>query len=494
MLVVSVTKVFCQSKPLPPEMIRVSVQPLSDVVTIDWKLSLTQHLDGYIVHEYKNTGSSGWNWVPFLQINDTTAVRAVFSYPAVRKGPVRFYVAAYKNNPTGPSVSDPPAGIPFHKTMFMQLKNDSCHTKMVISWSSYFGWFSNLSHYKIFQIKDGIDLQVVKDNILPADTTFSADIEPNRSYCFYVCAINGADGTITSLSNDSCLFTKMANPPAYINADYASFNPNSSNPVRVQFSIDPNSQLRNYQLYVSDNPDNGFIPQGSPQNAAFNSVAITDNIAVSPKYYRLEALNNCGNTTTVSTIATAIVPRASVQGSQANLLWNAYRDWTNSIQQYNIYRAMGTDAPLLIGSTATTDFTDNLSQLAGQGHAGNVCYYVEAISKPDNFRNVNKSISSNYCIDLSESIFVPNAFTPNGDGVNDLFMASFAFLPKDFVLIVYNRYGFKVFETNDLLKGWDGTFGNGQKAPEGTYVYFIRFTSQTGKNIERKGNVSLIYP
>lgn len=487
-MVVAVASVFSQDPPLSPEITRVSVKPLTDTVVIEWTPSATSPIDGYTINEKLiNTERK-----LILQINNPNATRVVFRYPPVRWQAVRFDVAAFKIYPSGPSYSRVSTKVPYHKTMFMQLKSDTCHSKVNISWSSYYGWLENLDHYNIFQIKNGVGPELVKGNISPSDTTFSADVEPNKNYCFYVCAINKMDPTITSFSNDSCLFTKMTVPPAYINADYGSFNPNTSNPLKLRFSIDPNSQLKKYQLYASDNADNGFSPVGSILNAA-DSLVITDNIT-SPKYYKLVAINNCGNASTTSNVATAMVLKGSIQLNQVNLVWNQYKDWSNGVQQYNIYRVIESETPLLLGRTSETEFANDLNALVGQGRSGYICYYVEAISSPDNLGKVNRALSSNFCIDLSESIFIPNAFTPNGDGSNDEFLPSFAFLPKDFSLIVYNRYGFKVFETHNLHQGWDGTFGNGKKAPEGTYVYLIRFMSQTGKNIERKGNVSLIYP
>lgn len=70
----------------------------------------------------------------------------------------------------------------------------------------------------------------------------------------------------------------------------------------------------------------------------------------------------------------------------------------------------------------------------------------------------------------AQVIFIPNAFTPNNDGWNDVFNAS-AFRPLQFFYFgIYNRYGQKVFETNNLSVGWDGTY-KGKPQPIGGYTY-----------------------
>jgi len=57
-------------------------------------------------------------------------------------------------------------------------------------------------------------------------------------------------------------------------------------------------------------------------------------------------------------------------------------------------------------------------------------------------------------------IQMPAAFTPNTDGINDVFKVKYPFAVQHFHLIIYNRFGSKVFETTDISKGWNGTFRN----------------------------------
>lgn len=89
-------------------------------------------------------------------------------------------------------------------------------------------------------------------------------------------------------------------------------------------------------------------------------------------------------------------------------------------------------------------------------------------------------------------IFIPNAFTPNGDGLNDLFQINGALYVKDFSLQVYNRWGQTMYTTTNAFKGWDGTF-NGLAVNPGTYTYRIRYTDiQTNKPVQANGNLVLI--
>jgi gliding motility-associated-like protein len=89
---------------------------------------------------------------------------------------------------------------------------------------------------------------------------------------------------------------------------------------------------------------------------------------------------------------------------------------------------------------------------------------------------------------------VPNAFTPNGDGVNDYFFPRnlLARGLKTFELNVYNRWGELVFTTNSLEgAGWDGKFNNVPQ-PQGVFVFVIDATFKDGQKEHHQGNVTLI--
>jgi hypothetical protein len=88
-------------------------------------------------------------------------------------------------------------------------------------------------------------------------------------------------------------------------------------------------------------------------------------------------------------------------------------------------------------------------------------------------------------------IFVPSAFTPNGDNKNDVIHAMPVGIKKFEYFNIYNRYGQLLFTTPDPEKGWDGLL-NGFKQPSGTYIYMARGISYQDKAVFRKGTIVLI--
>lgn len=97
------------------------------------------------------------------------------------------------------------------------------------------------------------------------------------------------------------------------------------------------------------------------------------------------------------------------------------------------------------------------------------------------------------CITLENggnAVFIPNTFSPNGDGLNDIFrpfgghirLSSFS---------VFNRYGQRVFYATHVMEGWDGTY-KGAACDAGVYYYLVKYISPAGQEETRKGDVMLI--
>ncbi|MHC1774790.1 MAG: gliding motility-associated C-terminal domain-containing protein [Lentimicrobium sp.] len=83
---------------------------------------------------------------------------------------------------------------------------------------------------------------------------------------------------------------------------------------------------------------------------------------------------------------------------------------------------------------------------------------------------------------------VPNAFTPDGDGLNDVFRpVATGDLIRQFSMVIYNRWGQKVFETSDLSIGWDG-----EDTPAGVYSWVISYSDMVGKVAKLRGEVTLV--
>lgn len=88
------------------------------------------------------------------------------------------------------------------------------------------------------------------------------------------------------------------------------------------------------------------------------------------------------------------------------------------------------------------------------------------------------------------NVIVPNAFSPNGDGINDFFNIQYRLL-QTFHIKIFDRWGNQVYESSDMHFRWDGT-QSGSPSPEGVYMYLISGTTTDGTPVETGGSFTLI--
>ena len=90
--------------------------------------------------------------------------------------------------------------------------------------------------------------------------------------------------------------------------------------------------------------------------------------------------------------------------------------------------------------------------------------------------------------------FLPNAFTPNGDGINDGFRGNGVMDGvREFTFQIWDRYGALLFETNDPFQAWDGRLPNKRLAPPGVYLVTVHYLEPRGKEVVLKGTLTLVY-
>jgi gliding motility-associated-like protein len=87
-------------------------------------------------------------------------------------------------------------------------------------------------------------------------------------------------------------------------------------------------------------------------------------------------------------------------------------------------------------------------------------------------------------------IYVPNAFTPNGDGKNDQVHVHSESI-QSMAFYIYDQWGELLFTSTDMQNGWDGTY-KGTKEPVGVYVYFLKATMIDGKTVTKNGTITLL--
>jgi gliding motility-associated-like protein len=113
--------------------------------------------------------------------------------------------------------------------------------------------------------------------------------------------------------------------------------------------------------------------------------------------------------------------------------------------------------------------------------------YKISIKTPANCVTVDTLLVKTF----DKRIYVPNVFTPNGDGINDKLFVNLVGIKQFHYFRIYNRYSKQVFETNDPTTGWDGKLNNVLQ-PLDTYVWVAEAIDNFGNTVIRRGNVTLL--
>lgn len=165
------------------------------------------------------------------------------------------------------------------------------------------------------------------------------------------------------------------------------------------------------------------------------------------------------------------------------LSWNDYIGWKNGVERYDIYRRVNDVETFNLYNKGNIDTTASITVgLDGRKQ----CYRIVAVQK--NNENL-QSWSNEICFEYDPVLHIPTAFTPNNDGLNDTFKVK-AFNLSKFNMIIFNRWGEKVFSTNSTKEGWDGYY-KGNACDIGTYIVIIQYEGNTPNHLY-KGTITLI--
>ncbi len=276
-----------------------------------------------------------------------------------------------------------------------------------------------------------------------------------------------------SLSARKCVTAISTDIPTAVN------NVNStvvgSNEIQVKFDAPTGFTVKRYQIIDSDYGQE--VSSGTSTNVSF-----TGNPG---SCYKVRYQDHCNNHSVESNTSCTVGLTADLaeDGSIA-LSWSPYSGYfLTGISSYDILLMDENNQILKTipagNGLSTSDIPDE--------NAGRLFYIVRVNSGgTENLISYSNKVE----LSLSPVVYIPDAFTPNEDGNNDIFNIKSRFV-KSLEMSIYNRWGDPVFHTTELGKGWDGKV-NGADAPVGTYAYVITTESNKGESTTTRGTVSLI--
>ena len=386
----------------------------------------------------------------------------------------------------------------FHKTMFLQGNLDTCTREVILTWTNYDGWVSGVQSYEVY-VSENNGQTILLSSLSGADITYiHQNVNRNSTYCYFVKAIQSGGAGYESFSNKFCLTILGPQLPNYLYMSSVSVE--KQDQVEVNYIADDAADIATYRLERSLNETGPFqtVSVVSSNGVGIYSYLDTDVLTSSVRYYyRVLAVDECGGIADTSNLgSTLLLDGRSDDQTLINLLqWEQYIDWQSGVQSYNIYRGTNSNfsggSPLITISGTTPVYQDDINNAVTP--EGKFCYYIEAIENLNSFGTSAISKSNIQCLFLEPQMWIPNAFTPDGNNINDVFKPVARFIRReDYLFEVYNRWNQKIFESTDIQVGWDGTHKS-KPVKEGPYMYIINFRDTFGNFNKRIGTITVIF-
>ncbi len=310
-------------------------------------------------------------------------------------------------------------------------------------------------HY-IYTLQDGQN--VTQDfTIYPSETTT------------YIITVSDDCGSPTGTAQVDV--SVLDAPPLSFSADITQ----GCQPLVVTFTEQSDDEGQTYEWDFGDN---------SPSNigSAKQPIHIYENSGLFDVSLQVTSVEGCKTTQHIFNLIDVYknpIAKFYTNHSDASVIKPEIIFNNNSIDGYNYYWDFG-DGSTYIG-TETIHTYPNISN-----------NYTVTLVAESNKGCRDTTHSTVYIYDVT-TFYAPTAFSPDGDGINDVWKVVGSGIDMDNVTLrVYDRWGEVIFESNDITSGWDGTIKNNKPAPVGIYYWVIVYNDLQGIQFEKAGSISLI--
>lgn len=373
----------------------------------------------------------------------------------------------------------------FHKPPFLEVKTSGYYA-LQLNWSKYEGW-PTVRSYKVFRSEGDSNFIELK-TVAASDTSLLDENICKQYYCYYIEAIhpNGEYHAKSNMVCDSPISRKfVAGPVVNLttvlddSVTLTTWQPKTLTPFK-KYAIDKYTTEKGWKNNFRFTKETSFVDTAVDVHANFYR-------------YRVHLQDFCGNLSYPGDIGTSLLLQAKIIDERTFLYWNKYEKFPDGVKEYVINLKRGAHGFTKI-KTLNPDDTSFIDENIYSHIQGEYCYQVVGVSMNEE----DSSYSNIQCAVVPSNVFIPNAFTPDGDGLNDVFKVTANSILNElggkiqnFELVVYNLWGEKIFETNDYLKGWDGTHHD-VDVPEGIYIFYVKALGLDDKIFFKRGSVTLL--
>lgn len=464
--------------PIDSDLDSVSVDLLTQKTLIGWKANISPDVKGYIV--YYVTGTNA------IIANTSGTFYHDLGSRNPAQAPVNYSVAAFDSCDNASLISQA------HRTIFLQTTYNQCDKSISLSWSNYVGW--NSESFQIYRKLNSGPYQLVA-TLIANINQFTYNFNSfGDSYCFFVRAIK-TGGVISSSSNTVCVST---NGIVESRNSYIAKASVQNEAVDLTFVCQTGTSLEKINLYKGEN--NGPFNFWQSINTTGGTIELTDNnVNVHSKSYKYYFTTEgpCNLIFDTSQMAKTILLNVTMfsPGDQS-LSWTLYDDFIKSTQKQELLLSDNSNFNRSSPWNVLGSFSNSENNTSDQTMFGlnqeKICYCIRAIenSPYSPFNRLDSSYSNIECVTADPIVYFPNAIQING--FNTSFYPKGVFIDYEkSTFQIYNRWGEIIYETNDIRKGWFGTFNNEYVASD-VYAYRATIVGINGKILYFDGTITVL--
>lgn len=464
------------ASPLPVTIKEVSVN--GNDILLSWSKGISPETSAYIIYQGLGNGVvNALDTVTTLNYTDFGKHTSDSSYT--------YYIVAL-DRCGGTSIFSNP-----HSTILLSGGIDTCQKKIDLRFNGYIGWTGKTSYVLLQSIDNGAEVPVDTSQ----NTNFAiSDVLDEKEYCFRIRA-ESEDKLQYSYSNVQCFHSRKNKTITSICVSKIENRSNNLNVDSMMVTFITNQDIPILSMYLKESKNIATI--ASAQEVAIpvvnNKVGIAANDEVT--YYQFISVDACGIRVESEIFSNLIVDALLKPDNSVDISWNSLEWGNGTVVDYVVERINTSTDKEVIGTVGKDelDYTDHL--IIGKDNQTRYCYQVTGKVQSGCNKSQDIEVLSNLlCVEKTAGAYMANAFIPGGAFAEFKPIFYFRESITDYEMLIFDRYGNKVFTTNDPDIGWDGNKLNraNQPMPNGVYSYYVRIKSGNGTEQILKGGLTLI--
>jgi len=467
-----------QELPTPIQIDTVSVK--SGKIVIGWSNCISNDTKGYIIYFVDNNNNNIILDTIYGKYN-TIFWDSITGNPANMV--IKYRIAAIDSCENISKISFE------HNNILLNTSQDTCKNNINIYWNYYNYWKADSYEFLIYY-RTSINAFKLLTTIDGSRNSYIFNNPENKTYFqFYVKARNKNSG-YTSTSNLESLTTDFVDNPDYVYLVYVTV---ANGDMLIRWVINKKADLLYFKI-LRGNEANFLLDNNNVNYNGMDYSFIDYNLNFNDSiyYYKIVAVDYCKNEKVFSNISSNILLKAKETGDGYILEWNKYSFWGGGVNNYIIHKKSSEDLFWTVESTVNADITkysQNLKTVDLKGKS--ICFFIEAIEGDTNKYGWQATSESNIvCIHGDPTIFIPDAFVPQG--TNNIFKPVGAMIDwQNSSIKIFNRWGMEVWNEIGIF-GWNGNDKKGRALEGGVYHYQIEIMGENGKMKVFYGMVTMI--